>query len=491
MMPETSSGKISSEAERAELLRCRELFEQAFDELHALVLQKINTPGQFIGGHHDYPSMSTLDSGFPHFTEAGFFNGNAPRDYLGTMTAGGIAGALLGRQPDKDSAPRGEAFRNFIATSRLGERLRHGDSIPVWFLDSMLDDAVERYLHLYGQGPIDSRRRDQIIRPMLRGVLAKVLPLRLIVPIALTHFELARFALSDSSYIVRLPRPLQLARSRLTNRGTGAVSMVVGAATHAFVSKGWTIEGDTVWEVRESVSHISANVRNAIDDFFASLRLATGYSTGYAQVVWAPVNWTLNYFCDLPPVYGATIRQYPSNLDEWGWVGERPKVTKSQLLDVRRIYRAVAANQSQAIAIGLKRLNSALTRDDAADALLDATIGLEVLLGDSENQALSYKLRLRAGALAMLPGSTRKSVDVFRDVKRVYEARSAIVHGLSRKGTKKAEEPEDQRYSSERELAAALLRFVLDVLLENPTYQSPAKIDELLLLRDGPREMPE
>jgi hypothetical protein len=58
-----------------------------------------------------------------------------------------------------------------------------------------------------------------------------------------------------------------------------------------------------------------------------------------------------------------------------------------------------------------------MTRDDAVDAILDATIGLEVLLGDQENQALSYKLRLRAGALARLSG-TRKPSDVVASVKK-------------------------------------------------------------------------
>jgi hypothetical protein len=34
-----------------------------------------------------------------------------------------------------------------------------------------------------------------------------------------------------------------------------------------------------------------------------------------------------------------------------------------------------------------------------ADAILEGTIGLELLLGDDQNQSLSYRLRLRAARL--------------------------------------------------------------------------------------------
>ncbi|MGO4117810.1 hypothetical protein ELH53_07150 [Rhizobium ruizarguesonis] len=123
-----------------------------------------------------------------------------------------------------------------------------------------------------------------------------------------------------------------------------------------------------------------------------------------------------------------------------------------------------------------------MTRDDAVDAILDATIGLEVLLGDQENQALSYKLRLRAGALARLSG-TRKPADVVASVKKIYEVRSAIVHGLkTKKPKKRLLEPEAEPFAAERAAAADMLRFAIDLLLEHPVYLDPLKIDADLLI---------
>jgi hypothetical protein len=54
------------------------------------------------------------------------------------------------------------------------------------------------------------------------------------------------------------------------------------------------------------------------------------------------------------------------------------------LEDVRRLYNLILGRREERVAIALKRLNSCMTRDDAVDAILDATIGLEVLLGDQK-----------------------------------------------------------------------------------------------------------
>jgi hypothetical protein len=111
-------------------------------------------------------------------------------------------------------------------------------------------------------------------------------------------------------------------------------------------------------------------------------------------------------------------------------------------------------------------------------------IGLELLLGDDDNQSLSYKLRLRAAALALLRADPAyPAAEVASKVKRLYAARSAIVHGRRKKRSKKASEPTDTSNASERLLASDLLRFVLNALLTHPKYLDPLKIDEGLLLR--------
>jgi hypothetical protein len=238
----------------------------------------------------------------------------------------------------------------------------------------------------YGvDAPIDVEPRDNIIWPVIFGTGLPQLNLRLVVPITMTHFDVDHFPLTQTTYIARLPEKLQLARARLDTLGTGAVRSVVGAATHAFISNGWHLEVDNVREVQRSLNSSSANVVDAVDSFLGALRVATGIKTGYAQVLWVPRKCALEYFCDLTPVYGAAMRQYPSDFDNYGWVQPGSNVTFGELKEVRRIYRAVLADKGEAVRLALKRLNGCLTRTDAADAILDGTIGLELLLGDDQN----------------------------------------------------------------------------------------------------------
>ena len=402
---------LHSEVEKkrlGEFRRYLELFRDAFDELHQAVIVRMAIPNQYVGAHHDYPTMSTLSSGFPAFSDAGFYQNDSPRDYVGIFRPRGLAAIVAGYTLPTSGFPKGAELASFLRSHEIGVRLGLRTEIfdgktfdrPV---DRLVADAVERYLHLYGTGAaIESSRRDAVIMPLVFGTIWPVLKLRLVVPITMTHFKVDHFRLTETSYITKIPKKLQLARARMTTLGTSAVKLVVGAATHAFVANGFDLKVATVGQVNPSLSHASSNALDAIDSFFGALRIATGVDTGYAQILWVPQGWTLDYFCDLSPVYGTTLRRYPESFDSYGWVNSGATVTAPQLHDVRRVYQAVVNSQSEAIRLALNRLNGCLTRSDPADAILDGTIGLELLLGDDQNQSLASKLRLRAAALAIL-----------------------------------------------------------------------------------------
>lgn len=478
---EHTSAKENSPQGRQDYIR---LFEAAFDELHSKVVRQIRTPGQYLGAHFDYPDMSLLDSGFPSFHNS--YLGSARRNYVDTVRPTGIIGLFSGQKYPEIAFPKGDELARFLRNHDVGKRLA-GLTLPDGTVSNvavehLVNDAVERYLHLHGLDyAINSARRRAVILPLVSGTISPSLYLRLVVPITMTHFDVDHFRLTETAYITRLPKKMQLARNRINNQGSGAGPMVVGAATHAFVSIGWRLRAGSTETVKSTLRQVPANVVDDIDTFFGALRVASGIRTGYAQILWVPRQWALDYFCDLTPVYGATLRQYPSEFDNYAWMRKGSTVRADQLNEVRRIYRAAVESRSEALRLALKRLNGCLTRTDAADAILDGTIGLEILLGDDQNQSLAYKLRLRAGALAILQGELTP-VDVASKVKRLYGARSAIVHGLRKKRSKIASGAADTAYSDERMLASDLLRFAIDVLLTHPKYQDPAKIDEDLLL---------
>lgn len=100
-----------------------ELFRAAFDELYEAAINYVKTPGNYVGAHHDYPTMSYLDSGFPSFRDIGFYNDQAPRDYVGSIRPRGLAALLSGREFPKLSFPKGAELAAFLREHEIGKRL--------------------------------------------------------------------------------------------------------------------------------------------------------------------------------------------------------------------------------------------------------------------------------------------------------------------------------------------------------------------------------
>lgn len=223
------------EKRHEELMGYIDKFETAFDELHQAVVRYSKTPGQYISPHHDYPIMSILDSGFPSFHEAGFYRDSAPRDYVSILRPRGLVGLLSGYERPKVGFPKGAELAEYLRTHDIGKRLNLKGHVyegkasdgPV---DRLVGDAVERYLQLHGlDETIEPQRRTEVIMPILWGTVTHNLSLRLVAPITMTHFDVDHFPLSESTYITRIPKKLQLARARMSTRGTGAVQMVVNS----------------------------------------------------------------------------------------------------------------------------------------------------------------------------------------------------------------------------------------------------------------------
>ncbi len=461
------------------------LLKNAFDEIHAEVIKKIKDKGQYFSNHHDYPKIRFADSGFPLFSETGFFDNSGRKNYTQTIRSSGLIGLFM-LDREKHKFPEEDKLIDFLKGDPLGDKFKspYSGEVSEFEIEAMITQAVESYFQRFGTGPLDEALRDKLLRKVFSGAVFNQHDLRIIVPITLTHFDIDRYKLNDTAYVTRIPRSIQLSRARMDMRGSGAVKTVVGAATHAFVATGWNIEALSRAQVRQSLNNPSKNVLEEADLFFAALRGATGAKTGYAQVVFMPKNGVVDMYCDLPTTHGATYRRYPAEFDEYGWAhDDQSRVTVEQMADVKRLYNLILSRPEDRVRIALKRLNTCMSRDDAADAVLDATIALEVLLGDAENLAISYKIRMRAGALAAYRGN-RSSTEVASEVKNIYAVRSQIVHGMSTTKKQKSVVPEEERYVPERDAAINVLRYIIDILLENPRFLNPSKIDQELLLGD-------
>ena len=123
-------------------------------------------------------------------------------------------------------------------------------------------------------------------------------------------------------------------------------------------------------------------------------------------------------------------------------------------------------------------------REDQEDAILDATIGLEILLSDGEAQEVTHKLGLRLAALSTLvPGYEEQATQVFHDVKKsIYPYRSAVVHGNDKRASKIGKTRAGGANTAVR-LAIQYLAMAVRAIAAHPQYLNPAAIDEDLLIK--------
>jgi hypothetical protein len=196
----------------------------------------------------------------------------------------------------------------------------------------------------------------------------------------------------------------------------------------------WSIANQPKWDLGQALSAPEPAVTQMVDSFFAALRLELGIATGYAQEIRLAKGWRSYRRLDEPEVYAVGARRYPAWFDDYGWNADPlPLVDKDGVYAVARTWQALRSIDDNRFALALRRLNAAMTRDEPADAILDATIALEVLLGDGDGQSISWKLRMRAAALIRIEADREAMEEVRTAICDTYEARSAIVHGGRRK----------------------------------------------------------
>src|SRR5260370_42543411 len=127
----------------------------------------------------------------------------------------------------------------------------------------------------------------------------------------------------------------------------------------------------------------------------------------------------------------------------YGEIGS--EISTALMEKVRTLFAAVNSIQQttggRRLELVIKRLNSCYMREEQEDAILDATIGLEILLSDGDTQEVTHKLALRLAALSTLvPGCEQQAATVFRNVKKaIYAFRSAVVPGNEKKASKTRE----------------------------------------------------
>jgi len=467
-----------------------EAVEEGLARVRKLVADK-----KYIGTYFKFPEMSYSASGMPEFSQRLFSGG--PTDYK----------EAFGRKDDKpvrlDHVPSFLALFNYIDSAESCSRLRayfssteasmpneevekvssRNDSFYQRSKDLFISGIVDRYIHLHGDAPFSLEHFTPIYLLLESGIFKEILPIDIVVPILFLQFNFERASLGTGMSIEHMDEGFQLARFLQSSDSTEVKPSVMGAATHALILHDWEFKNRRYYEAFNTYYVFSTYPLNRIESFFTALRIATGTSTGYAQLLMRPLGWAHSYEAHLPPVEGISIRRYPAWFEYNDWRDPAATVTEQDALEAGNVFSKFTAVDDKRLALASRRLNLCLIRETEEDSILDATIAMEALLSDDERQEMTHKLALRMAALSGLSNEIKKTpVEVYRDVKHIYRVRSAVVHGSTKASAKREIAVSGEEKVPTVTAAINYLRMAIKVLIDNPKYLNPSKIDEDLLL---------
>jgi hypothetical protein len=439
-----------------------------------------------------WPAITSAPNGVPDFT---FVGTDTPPDYRDLFNP--IWRALgLGLRDEFDF----ETERSFHELKEYAgsqpailRRLRFSDEDKSWFdfsLRRLIESLIDRYIHVFSQTDLDLSKFRDVYLPYEAGLLLDELPVHIFVPILLSSFPRDSRDLTDVISVSRMSEPLQLARAILAHDSHEVNDYLVQQATHSLVLRDYALPNQLGGFLSYGPEVFPLDT---IDAFFAALRIVTSVETGYGQLLIVPEGWAHRSTANLPPLEGTTIRRYPPGLRPVSpfYENDFSIVSDSEFESLQELFLGISSilstlpKGSERLRLAIKRLNGCYLRENEEDAILDATIGMEILLSDGDTQEVTHKLALRlAGLSSLVPKYKGRGATIFRSVKSsVYAYRSAVVHGDVTKARKKREMKTNTGDPIPAvKTAVEYLGMAVQAIASNPEFLDPNRIDEKLLL---------
>ena len=222
-----------------------------------------------------------------------------------------------------------------------------------------------------------------------------------------------------------------------------------------------------------------------IDKVIASIKVVSGYSIGYAQILSYPIEWIDGFCADLIPLYGAKAHFVNPNETEKFWMLlPVSKISSEQSNLLQIVYKNILkceedANKSNLL-FALNRFNRCMLRNEVDDMATDATIGIEALLAGGTKGEITYTISNRIPVVFAHEQSELYTPSNSRAImKTIYNYRSKIVHGGKLKEKDKFIEIGGAKYDVAK-IAVDFLRYSLLFMTEHQEFLDAKKFDEYI-----------
>ena len=384
------------------------------------------------------------------------------------------------------------ALYQFICGSDELKKAFYGDNAADpsnYAIRRFVSEIVERYL--YGiqatkEVPNDLKEKLQpyVIEKLTRYI-GDTLKIDIYVPICLASFQDETIRLSDHIEIVRIPEAVQKSRKEACQYESNNEDSVAACATHMIVFHEYCFKNEEYFSINAATRNYNAYPINDINIIMAVIRIVTGYSIGYEQILSRPIDWIDDFCADLLPLYGAKSHFVNAKEYEKSWlhlpVGY---INSEQAQAIQKLYTTITSldeNKTNGkLFFALKRLNRCMLRDENDDMAIDATIGLESLLAGGTKGEITYTISNRVPVVFKHePSDAYKANECRAIMKKIYNYRSIMVHGGTLKPTDRFYTINGENVEIDR-IAVDFLRRTLLFVINNPEYLDAKKFDEYI-----------
>ena len=348
---------------------------------------------------------------------------------------------------------------------------------------------VERYLYLTNaSGEIPSDIEEKIkpfLSEKLLRYLAKELRIDIYVPICLATFEDDTIKLSENIEIVRMSNEIQKSRQQACTYESSNEDWVAACATHMIVLHNYHFQNTGDISINTATQNYNAYPLKVINNIMAAIRIVTGYTIGYEQILSFPINWIDSFCADLIPLYGAKTHFVNSKQTDKFWMGlSISKVSSEQATILQSIFENILKCETDSkkgnLFFALNRFNRCMLRNEVDDMATDATIGLESLLAGGTKGEITYTISNRIPIVfAHEQNELYVPTECRAIMKKIYNYRSKIVHGGNLKDKDKYLSINGDKVDISK-IAVDFLRYTLLFMIKNPEFLDSKKMDEYL-----------